>query len=237
MAKHSKRYQEAAKLLEGDKGYTPQEAISLAKQGSTAKFDETVELHMKTGSDPKHADQLIRGVAILPHGTGKEVRVLVFAQGDAAISAQKAGADYIADEELIKKIEKGWLEFEVSIATPDMMSKIGKLGRVLGRRGLMPNAKTGTVVQPENLPRAIQEAKQGRVEFRTDRTALIHVPLGKASFQEDQLLDNMVTIVDQIVRNRPSAVKGQFIRSAYLSTTMGPSIKLDLASTLELKVE
>ena len=237
MAIHSKRYLEAVKLVEPDKYYTPQEAIKLAKQCATAHFDETVELHLRTGSDPRHADQLIRGVAVLPNGTGKKIRVLVFAQGEAAIIAREAGADNIADDDLIKKIEGGWLDFEVSIATPDMMGKIGRLGRFLGRKGLMPNARTGTVVQPDDLPRAIQEAKKGRVEFRMDRTALIHVPLGKASFDDQQLLDNMATLMDQVVRTRPSAVKGQFIRSAYITTTMGPSFTLDLASTLALKIE
>ena len=237
MAKNSRRYREIANLVDKERAYTPQEAVGLAKNVSTAKFDETVEIHMRTGSDPKHADQLIRGVAMLPHGTGKRVRVLVFAQGEAATIAQEAGADYIADDEVIKNIENGWLQFEVSIATPDMMGKIGKLGRILGRRGLMPNARTGTVVQQDDLPRAIAEAKRGRVEFRMDRTALVHVTVGKASFEDRHLLDNMAIIVDQVVRNRPSAVKGQFIKSAYLTTTMGPSIKLDLASTFELKVE
>ncbi len=237
MVKRSRRYLEAEKLVEPNRRYLPQEAIKLAKDGATAHFDETVELHMRTGSDPRHADQLVRGVAILPHGTGRQTRVLVFAQGEAALIAREAGADYIADDEVIKQIEGGWLDFEVSIATPDMMGRIGRLGRILGRRGLMPNARTGTVVQPEGLPRAIQDAKKGRIEFRMDRTALIHVPLGKASFDEKQLLENLTTVVDHVVRARPSAVKGQFIRSAYIATSMGPSIQLDLASMLTLEVE
>ena len=237
MTKHSKRYLEASKIIDADKTYEPKEAISLLKKCATAKFDETVDLHMKTGSDPKHADQLIRGVALLPHGTGKKTRVLVFAQGEGAKSALDAGADYLADEDLIKKIEGGWTDFEVAVATPDMMGKIGKLGKVLGRKGLMPNAKTGTVVQAADVGRAVQDAKKGRVEIRMDRTAIIHVSVGKASFKEEQLLDNMSAIIDQIVRARPSAVKGQFIRNAFLTTTMGPSVKLDLTTALELKGE
>jgi len=235
--KQSKRFQEISKLVDSNKAYEPKEAISLVKKCASAKFDETVELHMKTGSDPKHSDQLIRGVALLPHGTGKKIRVLVFAQGEGAKAAFDAGAEYVADEEMIKKIESGWTEFEVSIATPDMMGKIGKLGKVLGRKGLMPNAKTGTVVQASDIGRAVQDAKKGRVEIKMDRTALIHISVGKASFNEQQLLDNMSTVVDQIVRNRPAAVKGQFIRNAFLTTTMGPSVKLDLNTTLELKSE
>lgn len=229
MAKHGKQYQEAAKAIDRDKIYSPSEALSLAKETAKAKFDETVELHLRTNSDPRHADQLVRGVALLPHGLGKDIRVLVFAAGEAANAARQAGADYVGDDDLVQKIEGGWVDFDVAIATPDLMGKIGRLGRVLGRRGLMPNPRTGTVVQPQDFARAVQEAKQGRIEFRLDRTAIIHVPLGKVSFDTEKLLENMNALLDTVIKARPSAVKGQFIRTAYLTTTMGPSIKLDVS--------
>jgi large subunit ribosomal protein L1 len=237
MADRGKRYRAAAELVDKDKSYTPEEAVALVKQTATARFDETVELHLRTGADPRHADQMVRGVALLPHGVGKRVRVLVFAQGEAETVAKNAGADYAGSDDLIKQIEEGWTDFDVSIATPDMMGRIGRLGRILGRKGLMPNPRTGTVVQPEDLPRAIGDAKKGRVEYRLDRTSLIHVPIGKASFQEDQLLENLSALMDTIVRARPSGVKGQFIRTAFLTTTMGPSVKMDVASATALKVE
>ena len=229
MVKHGKQYYEAAKAVDGDKTYSPTEALDLAKQTARAKFDETVEIHLRTNSDPRHADQLVRGVALLPHGLGKEIRVLVFAAGEAANVARQAGADYVGDDDLVKKIEGGWVDFDVAIATPDLMGKVGRLGRVLGRRGLMPNPRTGTVVQAQDFTRAIQEAKQGRIEFRLDRTAIIHVPLGKVSFDTEKLLENMNALLDTVIKARPSAVKGQFIRTAYLTTTMGPSIKLDVS--------
>ena len=234
MAKHGKNYQEVAKAVDGDKTYSSTEALELAKQTARAKFDETVELHLRTNSDPRHADQLVRGVALLPHGLGKEIRVLVFATGEAATAAQQAGADFVGDDDLATKIEGGWVEFDVAMATPDMMGKISRLGRVLGRRGLMPNPRAGTVIQPQDFARAIQEAKQGRVEFRLDRTAIIHVPLGKVSFETQMLLENMNALLDTVIKARPSAVKGQFIRTAYLTTTMGPSIKLDVPGMLTL---
>lgn len=234
MAKHGKHYQDAAKAIDGDKTYSSAEALELAKQTAGAKFDETVELHLRTNSDPRHADQLVRGVALLPHGLGKEIRVLVFAAGEAATAAQQAGADFVGDDDLVKKIEGGWVEFDVAMATPDIMGKISRLGRVLGRRGLMPNPRAGTVVQPQDFARAIQEAKQGRVEFRLDRTAIIHVPLGKVSFETQMLLENMNALLDTVIKARPSAVKGQFIRTAYLTTTMGPSIKLDVPELLTM---
>jgi len=237
MAKHGKRHREAEALIDREKHYQPREAIALTKQVARAKFDETVELHIRTGADPRHADQMVRGVANLPHGVGKTIRVVVFTEGEGVAVAQEAGADYIGDDDLIKKIEGGWVDFDVSIATPDMMGRIGRLGRVLGRRGLMPNPRTGTVVQAEDIPRAVSEAKKGRVEYRLDRTALIHVPIGKASFEDDQLLDNLTSLMDAIVRARPSGVKGQFIQAAYLTTTMGPSVPMDVASTTALKVE
>ena len=237
MVKRSRRYQEAAALVDEHNNYQPQEAIALAKETATAKFDETVELHLRTGADPRHADQMVRGVTTLPHGVGKQIRVLVFAEGEAVSIAQEAGADYVGSDDMIKQIEGGWLEFDVSIATPDIMGRIGKLGRILGRRGLMPNPRTGTVVQAEDIPRTVSEAKKGRVEYRLDRTALIHAPIGRVSFEDNQLLENLTTLMDNIVRARPSGVKGQFIRSAYLTTSMGPSIPLDIASATALKVE
>ena len=227
----------AAALVDASVEYQPAEAVALAKKVATANFDETVELHLRTGADPRHADQMVRGVALLPHGVGKQVRVTVFTQGEAISIAEEAGGDYVGADDLIKKVEDGWTDFDVSIATPDMMGKVGRLGRMLGRRGLMPNPRTGTVVPTEDLPRAIQEAKLGRVEYRVDRHSLLHVPIGKASFDEDQLLDNLTTLMDNIVRARPSGVKGQYIRTAFLTTTMGPSIRMDVAGATALKVE
>ena len=233
----SKRYSQAQALIDEDRRYEPSEAVALAKETATATFDETVELHLTTGADPRHADQGVRGVAILPHGIGKPVRTLVFTQGEAETTARDAGADYVGNDDLIKQIEGGWVEFDVSIATPDMMAKIGKLGRILGRKGLMPNPRTGTVVQADEIPRAVAEAKKGRVEYRLDRSGLIHAPIGKASFEPEQLLDNLTMLMDHIVRARPSGIKGQFIRAAFLSTTMGPSVQMDVASATALRVE
>jgi large subunit ribosomal protein L1 len=235
--KHGKKYVDAFKLMDVDKSYLPEEALDLLKQISTAKFDETVEVHLRTNADTRHADQLVRGVALLPHGLGKTVRVLVFANGEAATIAKDAGADFVGDDDLIKTIENGWAEFDVGLAVPDMMSKIGRLGRVLGRRGLMPTPRTGTMVQAQDLPRAIDEAKKGRVEYRTDRTALIHAPVGKVSFSSEHLLENIASLVDAVVKSKPSGVKGSFIRTAFLTSTMGPSIKLDVNSLLSVKVE
>ena len=237
MADRGKRYRQAAESIDRDKEYSPREAVALARSVANSKFDETVELHIRTGSDPRHADQLVRGVATLPHGTGKPVRVVVFTQGEGVQAAQDAGADYIGDDALIKKIEGGWTEFDVSIATPDVMGKVGKLGRVLGRKGLMPNPRSGTVVQTDDVARAVGEAKRGRVEYRLDRTALIHVPIGKVAFDEGQLLDNLTSVVDNIVRARPSGVKGEYIRSAFLTTTMSPSIRMSVAEISDLRVE
>ena len=237
MPKRGKRHSNAAATIEKDFEYQPEEAVALAKNGATAKFDETVELHLRTGADPRHADQMVRGVALLPHGVGKVVRVTVFTQGEAVAIAEEAGADFVGSDEIIKRVEDGWVDFDVSIATPDMMGRIGRLGRYLGRRGLMPNPRTGTVVAPEELPRAIREAKLGRVEYRVDRTSLIHVPIGKASFKVEQLMENLTSLMDNIVRARPSGVKGQYIKTAYLTTTMGPSVKMDIATTTALRVE
>lgn len=237
MAKRGKKYGKAASLIDRVSSYSPKEAVSLAKETASANFDETVELHLRTGADPRHADQMLRGVALLPHGVGKTIRTLVFCQGEAISLARDAGADHVGNDDLIKEIENGWLEFDVSIATPDMMGKVGKLGRILGRRGLMPNPRTGTVVAMEDIPRTVQDAKKGRVEYRVDRTSLIHAPIGKVSFEESQLLENLATLVENIVRSRPSGIKGQFIRSAFLTTTMGPSVPLDVASVTALTVE
>ena len=234
MAKHGKKYLEAVKLLDKTKAYHPREAIGLVKKMAYAKFDETVELHLRMGIDPRDATQQVRGVAPLPHGLGKKVRLLVFAQGEAVRVAEAAGADSVGGDELIKKIEEGWLDFDIAMATPDMMSKVSRLGKILGRKGLMPNPKAGTVVAPDDLSRAIGEARQGRVEFKLDRTAIIHVPLGKVSFDEDKLMSNLAAVVEAVVRARPSGAKGQYVRSATLTTTMGPGVELDLKPTLSL---
>ena len=237
MTSHGKRYRDAVALVDSDKEYQPDEAIALAKQLATSKFDETVELNLRTSADSRQADQMVRGVALLPNGLGKPIKVLVFTEGESVTVAEEAGADYVGSDDLVKKIEGGWVDFDVSIATHDMMGRVGKLGRVLGRRGLMPNPKTGTVVKPEDIARAVEEAKKGRVEYRLDRTSLIHAPIGKASFDDNKLLDNLTVLMDNILRARPSGVKGQFIKSAYLTTTMGPSIRLDVAIASALRVE
>ena len=235
MVKHSRRYSAVAERVEPDRDYQPQEAVELVKELSNAKFDETVEVHLRTNADPRHADQMVRGVTVLPHGLGKQVRVLVFASADVAEIARQAGADYVGEDELIAQIEGGWMEFDVGLAVPQVMPKIGRLGRILGRSGLMPNPRSGTMVQPQDLPRVIQEAKAGRVEYRTDRTAIIHSPVGKISFTTDQLVDNLATLVGSIISGKPSAVKGSFLRSAYMSSSMGPGIPLDLASLQALE--
>ncbi len=234
MVRHSKNYREAVKLLDKTKTYLPQEAIELARKVAHVRFDETVELHLRMGLDPRNASQQVRGVALLPHGLGKEVRVLVFAQGEAERIAKTAGADFAGGDELIEKIEGGWLDFDTAIATPDMMGKVSKLGKILGRRGLMPNPKSGTVVAAADLPRVIGDARKGRIEFRLDRTAIIHVPLGKVSFEDEKLMDNLTAVVEAVVKAKPSGAKGQYVRSASLTTTMGPGIRLDLKPTLSL---
>jgi large subunit ribosomal protein L1 len=228
MSKHGKKYKAALEKIDRDKYYEPKEAIALAKETSTTNFDSTVEVHIRLGVDPRHADQQVREVAVLPHGLGKTVRVLVFAQGEGASMAREAGADIVADDdETLDKIQKGWTDFDVAIATPDMMGKVGRLGRVLGPRGLMPNPKAGTVVTEEHLPRVIEESKAGRVEFRVDKTANLHVPVGKASFSEEKLYDNMAVLMEAIKKARPPAAKGSYIRRVSLTTTMGPGIKVD----------
>lgn len=227
MAKRGKKYREVAKLVDRFKEYSPEEAVALVKKTVYTKFDPTVELHIRTGVDPRHADQQIRGVALLPHGTGKKVKILVFAEGEAAKIAEEAGADYVGGDELIKKIQEGWLDFDVAIAVPQIMGKVAKLGRILGPRRLMPSPKSGTVVPPDDLPRVIQEARKGRVEFRVDKTGNLHIPIGKASFTEQQLLENMATVMDTVMKAKPPSLKGTYIKRVYLTTTMGPSIKVD----------
>lgn len=234
MARHGKNYQAAVKLLDRIKSYPPQEAIELAKRMAHAQFDETVELHLRMGIDPRNANQQVRGVALLPYGLGKKVRVLVFAQGEAERIAETAGADFAGGDELIKKIEDGWLEFDTAMATPDMMGKVGKLGKILGRKGLMPNPKSGTVVAETDLPRVISDARKGRVEFKLDRTAIIHVPLGKVSFEDNKLMGNLTAVIEAVMKAKPSGAKGQYVRTASLTTTMGPGIRLDLKPTLSL---
>jgi len=234
MTRHSKNYQEALKLLDKTMVYSPEEAIVLAKKAAHVQFDETVELHLRMGVDPRNASQQVRGVALLPYGLGKKVRILVFAQGEAEKTAKTAGADFTGSDELVKKIEGGWLEFDTAIATPDMMRTVGKLGKILGRKGLMPNPKSGTVIAPADLPRAIDDARKGQVEFKLDRTAIIHVTLGKISFEDAKLLGNLTAVIEAIMKAKPSGAKGQYVKSATLATTMGPGIRLDLKTTLSL---
>jgi large subunit ribosomal protein L1 len=238
MRKRGKKYLRVAQLVDRTRAYPPSEAIKLAKQAHYANFDETVEVHLRTGLDPRHADQQVRGTTVLPHGLGKPVRVLVFAEGDAARAAREAGADYVGSDELIAKIQnEGWTDFDVAIAQRELMGKVGRLGRILGPRGLMPNPRSGTVVDAADIAKAVREAKAGRVEFRLDRTALLHVPIGKVSFEDQALLDNLATLIQAINAAKPSGAKGQYIRNIVLTTTMGPGIKLDLGQTLALQPE
>ncbi len=234
MVKNGKKYREVAALVNSETAYQPEEAVDLVKKTARTKFDETVELHLRMGLDPRNAAQQVRGVALLPHGLGKKVRVLVFAQGEAERVASDAGADFVGGEDIIKKIEGGWVDFDTAIAIPEMMSKVGKLGKILGRRGLMPNPKSGTVAAMNDLPRVIEDARKGRVEYKLDRTAIIHVPLGKASFDAKMLMGNLTAIMEAVVKAKPSGAKGQYIKSAYITTTMGPGIKLDLSSAMSL---
>ena len=228
MAKHGKKYLAAQAKINPEQAYTPQEAVALVKETSPVKFDATVEIHMRLGVDPRHADQQVRDVVVLPHGLGKSVRVLVFAQGEGATAAREAGADIVADDdETIAKIQGGWTEFDVAIATPDLMGKVGRLGRVLGPRGLMPNPKAGTVVPAQDIGRVIRESKAGRVEFRVDKTSNLHIPIGKVSFDEKRLFENMAALMEAVKKARPASAKGTYIKRLTLTSTMGPGIKVD----------
>ena len=230
MPKHGKRYEEAAKLVDSTRVYAPAEAVELAKQTSTVKFDAAIEAHLRLGVDPRHADQMVRGTVVLPHGTGKKVRAIVFAQGEKAQEALRAGADEVGGEDLVKKIEAGWLEFDVALATPDMMGQVGKLCKILGRRGLMPNPKSGTITF--DIERAVNEVKAGRVEFKVDKGAIIHVSFGKASFEPAQLLANLATLIDAVSRAKPAGAKGQYMKSLTVASTMGPGVHVDIPAVL-----
>jgi large subunit ribosomal protein L1 len=238
MAKHGKKYLEALAKVDIEKLYAPSEAVALAKNTSYAKFDATIEVHMRTGLDPRQADQQVRDVVVLPHGLGKTVRVMVFAQGEGATKAREGGADFVADnDEMIAKIAGGWTDFDVAIATPDMMAKVGKLGRVLGPRSLMPNPKAGTVCSIDELPRVINESKAGRVEFRLDKTANIHVAIGKASFDADKLYENFVALMEAIKKARPTGAKGVYIKKICVAATMGPGVKIDPLQAVTISTE
>ncbi len=230
MAHHGKRYLEAVKQVDRERLYPPDEAIDLVKETSTVKFDASVEAHLKLGVDPRHADQMVRGTVVLPHGTGKVVRVAVFAQGEKAQEALRAGADEVGAEDLVKKIEAGWLEFDVALATPDTMGMVGRLGKILGRRGLMPNPKSGTITF--DIERALKEVKAGRVEFKVDKGGLIHVAIGKASFEQSELVENLAALVDAVNRARPSGAKGQYLKGLTVASTMGPGIRVDVPAVL-----
>ena len=235
MSKRGKKYLESAKLVDRTRTYLPEEAIELAKKTSFTSFDATVEAHLRLGVDPRKADQQVRSIALLPHGTGKKRRILVFAEGEAEKIAQEAGADYVGSDDLIQQIQEGWLDFEMAIAIPQMMGKVGRLGKILGPRGLMPNPKAGTLVPAEDLPRLIKEMRSGRVEFRLDKTANMHVPIGKVSFPKENLLDNLAALMEAVLKAKPAGAKGQFIRKITLATTMGPGIKVDVAEARALK--
>jgi len=230
MPERGKKYEQAAALVDRTKTYPPTDAVELLKQTSYVGFDASAEAHIRLGVDPRHADQMVRGTVVLPHGTGKKIRVLVFAQGEKAQEALRSGADEVGGEDLAKRIEAGWLDFDVALATPDMMGTVGRLGRILGRRGLMPNPKSGTITF--DLERAIKEVKAGRVEFKVDKAGIIHTPFGKASFEPQQLSENLVALVDAINRARPSASKGQYFRSLTVASTMGPGIRVDVPAVL-----
>jgi large subunit ribosomal protein L1 len=231
---HGKKYLEAAKLIDREQAYPPLQAADLVKQTTTVAFDASVEAHIRLGVDPRHADQMVRGTVVLPHGTGKVVRVVVFAQGEKAQEALRAGADEVGAEDLVKRIEAGWLEFDVALATPDSMGLVGKLGKILGRRGLMPNPKAGTITF--DLERAVKEVKGGRVEFKVDKAAIIHVAVGKASFEPAQLVDNLAALVDAVNRAKPAGAKGQYLRNLTIASTMGPGIRVDVPAVLAAAV-
>ncbi|HEY7935717.1 MAG TPA: 50S ribosomal protein L1 [Candidatus Limnocylindrales bacterium] len=227
---HGKKYNEVAKLIDHDQVYAPAEAVDLVKQTSVVNFDPTVEAHVKLGVDPRHADQMVRGTVVLPHGTGKTVRVAVFAQGEKAQEALRGGADEVGAEDLVKKIEAGWLEFDVALATPDTMGMVGRLGKILGRRGLMPNPKSGTITF--DIERALREVKAGRVEFKVDKGGIIHVPFGKAGFSAEQLNENLATLIDAINRAKPAGAKGHYLQGLTIASTMGPGIRVDVPALL-----
>lgn len=234
--RHGKKYLEALKKIDRQRLYTPEEAIKLLKETSFTKFDPTVEVHLRLGIDPRHADQNVRSTVSLPHGTGKTVRVLVFAQGEAAQAAREAGADFVGADDLIARIDKeNFFDFDIAIATPDMMGKVGRIGRKLGPRGLMPNPKSGTVVQPEDLPRTIREVRGGRVEFRNDKTGLLHVAVGKLSFNEQQIYDNIAALMEAVKAARPAAAKGAYIKSVTFTSTMSPGIRVDPSAAQAMK--
>ena len=234
MAHHGKKYREAAKLVDREQVYQPIEAVELAKQTTYVAFDASIEVHLKLGVDPRHADQMVRGTVVLPHGTGKIVRVAVFAQGEKAQEALRAGADEVGGDDLVKKIEAGWLEFDVAIATPNSMGMVGKLGKILGRRGLMPNPKAGTITF--DIERAVQEVKGGRVEFRVDKTAIVHAAIGKSSFEPAALVDNLAALVDAVNRAKPTGAKGQYLKGLTIASTMGPGIRVDVPGVLAAAV-
>jgi large subunit ribosomal protein L1 len=227
---HGKKYLEAMKLVERDRLYPPAEAADLVKQTSTVNFDASIEVHLRLGVDPRHADQMVRGTVVLPHGTGKTVRVAVFAQGDKAQEALRAGADEVGAEDLVKRIEAGWLEFDVALAAPDTMGMVGRLGKILGRRGLMPNPKAGTITF--DLERAVREVKSGRVEFKVDKAGIIHTPIGRSSFEADAIVANLATLVDAVNRARPTGAKGQYLKTLTIASTMGPGIRVDVPAVL-----
>ena len=235
MRKHGKKYNEVVKLVDHDKIYTPQEACALVGQLNIAKFNASVDLHLRMNLDSRKADQQIRGTVLLPSGSGKVIRIAVFAEGDGARLAQEAGADIVGADDLVTKVQGGWLEFDVAMATPTMMGKVGRLGKVLGPRGLMPNPKTNTVVAPEELPRVIREARQGRVEYRLDKMGSIHVPVGKVQFTPEQLMANLTALMEAIARAKPSSVKGIYVKKITMAPSMGPGIRLDVSQSLELK--
>lgn len=228
MAKHGKNYQEAVKLVDQNASYEPEQAIELVKQMAKAKFDETVEVAVRLGVDPKKQDQNVRGVVVLPHGTGKTKTVLVFAKGEKAKEAEAAGADYVGDADMINKIQQGWFDFDVCVATPDMMAEVGKLGRLLGGKGLMPNPKAGTVTF--DVTKAVQEIKAGKIEYRLDKAGQVHAPIGKVSFEADKLTENFRSLMDALNRAKPAASKGQYLKNVAVSSTMGPSVRVNVSS-------
>jgi len=231
---HGKKYLEAAKLVERERLYPPDEAAELVKQTTTVNFDASIEAHIRLGVDPRHADQMVRGTVVLPHGTGKQVRVVVFAQGDKGQEALRAGADEVGAEDLVKRIEAGWLEFDVALAAPDTMGMVGRLGKILGRRGLMPNPKAGTITF--DLDRAVREVKAGRVEFKVDKAGIIHVAIAKSSFEQAAIVENLAALLDAVNRARPSGAKGQYLRGLTIASTMGPGIRVDVPAVLAAAV-